>query len=88
MSVEVSVTDANVAVEVTETGDVTAASISASVLRGVVEAVVDSSGGARGPRGPQGPPGDAGQSIEVHWDTVPPLPGQGNVGDLWVVVDD
>lgn len=86
MSVEVKVTEADVTVDVTEVGDVTVAAIDASVERNVVEAVVDSSRGARGPVGPTGPQGADGQSIQVHWDTVPPLPGQGNVGDIWVVV--
>lgn len=86
MSVEVNVAEAQVAVSVTEVGDVTVAAIDASVQRGLVEATVNSSGGARGPRGATGETGEPGQSVQVHMDSLPPLPGQGNVGDIWVVV--
>lgn len=86
MSVEVRVTDAEVSVEVASVGDVTSAVIDAVVAMPVTEAVVDSLRGARGPTGATGATGPAGQSVTVHLDTVPPLPGQGNVGDIWVVV--
>lgn len=34
---------------------------------------------------PPGPPGTDGPS--VYWDTEPPTPGDGNLGDFWVVTD-
>lgn len=30
-------------------------------------------------------PGPPGRSITVHWSTQPPTPGDGAVGDLWIV---
>lgn len=86
MSVSVDVTESSVSVEVFSVGDVTSAAIDAVVSMPVTEAAIDSLRGARGPAGPTGATGDPGQSVAVHWSSSPPLPGQGNVGDIWVVV--
>jgi hypothetical protein len=66
--------------------EVTVINIDGTVSRDVTEATVVSSGGPRGPQGPQGDTGPQGASVTVHWSTVPPNPGDGNVGDIWVVV--